>query len=114
MPKCRIMTAARSSHIRVRMPVHCVAPFGSFVTVWPAAKIANRFRGQIVGSAKQRLRNHSAASTDPSSKGENKVRKIIGATGFVALMFTAFPASAHSTAPYDYAYCLQGKNYGLP
>ncbi|WKA27045.1 DUF3551 domain-containing protein [Bradyrhizobium roseum] len=42
------------------------------------------------------------------------MRKIIGTAGFVAIMFTAFPASAHSTAPYDYAYCLQGKNYGLP
>ena len=36
------------------------------------------------------------------------MRKIIGAAAFVAMVFTALPASA------DYPYCLQGKDYGLP
>ena len=42
------------------------------------------------------------------------MRKIIGAAAFVALVFTALPASAQPSDPYDYPYCLQGKDYGLP
>lgn len=42
------------------------------------------------------------------------MRKIIGAAAFVALVFTALPASAQPSDPYDYPYCLQGRDYGLP
>jgi len=42
------------------------------------------------------------------------MRKIIGAAAFAAMVFTAFPASAQPSDPYDYPYCLQGKDYGLP
>ncbi|WP_082645801.1 DUF3551 domain-containing protein [Bradyrhizobium valentinum] len=42
------------------------------------------------------------------------MRKVIGAAGFVAMVFTALPASAHPSASYDYPYCLQGKAYGVP
>src|SRR6201999_3254976 len=47
-------------------------------------------------------------------RGEIEMRKIIGAAAFVAIVFTALPASAQPSDPYDYPYCLQGKNYGLP
>ena len=40
--------------------------------------------------------------------------KIIGAAAFAAMVFTALPASAQPDDPYDYPYCLQGKQYGLP
>ena len=40
--------------------------------------------------------------------------KSIGAATFAALMFAALPASAQPNDPYDYPYCLQGKEYGLP
>ncbi len=30
------------------------------------------------------------------------------------MVFTALPASAQPNDPYDYPYCLQGKDYGLP
>ena len=42
------------------------------------------------------------------------MRKIIGAAAFVAIVFTALPASAQPSDPYDYPYCLQGKDYNLP
>src|SRR3977135_3266699 len=42
------------------------------------------------------------------------MRKIIGAAAFVAMVFTALPASAQENDPYDYPYCLQGGDYGLP
>ena len=42
------------------------------------------------------------------------MREIIGAAAFVAMVFTALPASAQPNDPYDYPYCLQGRNYGLP
>ena len=42
------------------------------------------------------------------------MRKIIGAAAFVAMVFTALPASAQPSDPYDYPYCLQGEDYGLP
>src|SRR5258708_2995707 len=42
------------------------------------------------------------------------MRKIIGAAAFVAIAFTALPASAQPSDPYDYPYCLQGKDYGPP
>ena len=42
------------------------------------------------------------------------MRKIIGAAAFVAMVFTALPASAQPSDPYDYPYCLQGSDYGLP
>ena len=42
------------------------------------------------------------------------MRKIIGAAAFVAMVVTALPASAQPNGPYDYPYCLQGKDYGLP
>jgi len=38
------------------------------------------------------------------------MRKIIGAAAFVAMVFTALPASAQPNDPYDYPYCLQGKD----
>jgi len=38
-----------------------------------------------------------------------KIRQIVGATGFVALLLAAAPASAR-----DYPYCLQGRDYGIP
>jgi hypothetical protein len=41
------------------------------------------------------------------------MRKIIGAAAFVAMVFTALPASAQPNDPYDYPYCLQGHDYGL-
>lgn len=41
------------------------------------------------------------------------MRQIIGAAAFVAMLFTALPASAQPD-PYDYPYCLQGKDYGYP
>jgi len=40
--------------------------------------------------------------------------KSIGAAAFVAIVFTALSASAQPSDPYDYPYCLQGKEYGLP
>ena len=40
--------------------------------------------------------------------------KIIAAAAFAAMVFTAFPASAQPNDPYDYPYCLQGKDFGLP
>ncbi len=40
------------------------------------------------------------------------MRKIIGAAAFVAMVFTALPASARD--PYDYPYCLQGRVWGYP
>jgi hypothetical protein len=42
------------------------------------------------------------------------MRKIIGAAAFVAMVFTALPASAQPNDPYDYPYCLQYGEYGLP
>ena len=42
------------------------------------------------------------------------MREIIGAAAFLAAAFTAFPASAQPNDPYDYPYCLQGRQYGLP
>jgi Protein of unknown function (DUF3551) len=42
------------------------------------------------------------------------MRKIIGAAAFVAMVFTALPASAQPNDPYDYPYCLQGGDFGLP
>ena len=42
------------------------------------------------------------------------MRKSIGAAAFVAIVFTALSASAQPNDPYDYPYCLQGKDYGLP
>ena len=42
------------------------------------------------------------------------MRKPIGAAAFVAIVFTALSASAQPNDPYDYPYCLQGKDYGLP
>jgi len=42
------------------------------------------------------------------------MRKIIGAAAFVAMVFTALSASAQSSDPYDYPYCLQGRDYGYP
>ena len=41
------------------------------------------------------------------------MRKIIGAAALVAMIFTALPVSAQGD-PYDYPYCLQGKDYGYP
>ena len=43
-----------------------------------------------------------------------EMRKSIGAAAFAALSFTALPASAQPNDPYDYPYCLQGKDYGYP
>ena len=40
--------------------------------------------------------------------------KIIGAAAFVVMVLTALPASAQESDPYDYPYCLQGGDYGLP
>ncbi len=40
--------------------------------------------------------------------------KIIGAAAFVAVAFTALPASAQPSDPYDYPYCLQGRVWGYP
>jgi uncharacterized protein DUF3551 len=42
------------------------------------------------------------------------MRRSIGAAAFVAIVFTALSASAQPNDPYDYPYCLQGKDYGLP
>jgi hypothetical protein len=42
------------------------------------------------------------------------MRKIIAAAAFVATVFTALPASAQPNDPYDYPFCLQGHDYGLP
>jgi hypothetical protein len=53
-------------------------------------------------------------SGDLASRGEIEMRKIIGAAAFVAMVFTALPASAQESDPYDYPYCLQGGDYGLP
>jgi hypothetical protein len=40
--------------------------------------------------------------------------KLIGAAAFVGAALTALPASAQPYDSYDYAYCLQGRDYGLP
>lgn len=43
--------------------------------------------------------------------------KLIGAAAFAGLALaalTALPASAQASDPYDYPYCLQGRDYGLP
>jgi hypothetical protein len=40
--------------------------------------------------------------------------KIIGAAAFIAVVFTALPASAQPNDPYDYPYCLQGRVWGYP
>ena len=42
------------------------------------------------------------------------MRKCIGAAAFVAMVFTALSASAQPNDPYDYPYCLQGRDYGYP
>ena len=42
------------------------------------------------------------------------MRKSIGAAAFVAMVFTALSASAQPSDPYDYPYCLQGRDYGYP
>jgi hypothetical protein len=42
------------------------------------------------------------------------MRRSIGAAAFVAIVFTALSASAQPNDPYDYPYCLQGRDYGLP
>ena len=42
------------------------------------------------------------------------MREIIAAAAFVAVAFTALPAYAQPSDPYDYPYCLQGHQYGLP
>jgi hypothetical protein len=42
------------------------------------------------------------------------MRKIIGTAAFVAMVFTALPASAQRDDPYDHPYCLQYGEYGLP
>ena len=42
------------------------------------------------------------------------MRKSIGAATFIAMVFTALSASAQPNDPYDYPYCLQGKDHGLP
>ena len=42
------------------------------------------------------------------------MRKIVGAAAVAAMVLTALPASAQQDDPYDYPYCLQGKDYGLP
>ena len=39
------------------------------------------------------------------------MREIIGTMAFVAIVFTALPASA-GLDPYDYPYCLHGKDWG--
>lgn len=41
------------------------------------------------------------------------MREIIGAA-VVAIACTALPASAQPSDPYDYPYCLQGKDWGYP
>jgi hypothetical protein len=51
---------------------------------------------------------------DLASRGEIEMRKIVGAAAFAAMVLTALPASAQQDDPYDYPYCLQGKDYGLP
>jgi hypothetical protein len=40
--------------------------------------------------------------------------KLIGAAAFVGMALTASPASAQPYDPYDYPYCLQGRDYGYP
>ena len=40
--------------------------------------------------------------------------KLIGAAAFVGMALTALPAAAQPADPYDYPYCLQGRDYGLP
>jgi hypothetical protein len=40
--------------------------------------------------------------------------KLIGAAAFVGIVLTAMPASAQPYDSYDYPYCLQGRDYGLP
>ena len=42
------------------------------------------------------------------------MRRSIGAAAFVAIVFTALSASAQPNDPYDYPYCLQGRDCGLP
>ena len=49
-----------------------------------------------------------------ASRGEIEMRKPIRAAAFVAMVFTALSASAQPNDPYDYPYCLQGRDYGLP
>jgi hypothetical protein len=51
---------------------------------------------------------------DLATRGEIEMRKIVGAAAFVAMVFIALPASAQPSDPYDYPYCLQGKDYNLP
>jgi hypothetical protein len=40
--------------------------------------------------------------------------KLVGAAAFVGMALTALPASAQPYDTYDYPYCLQGRDYGLP
>jgi hypothetical protein len=40
--------------------------------------------------------------------------KLVGAAALVGMVFTASAASAQPEDPYDYPYCLQGRDYGLP
>lgn len=42
------------------------------------------------------------------------MRQIIAAAAFVTLAFAAWPATAQPSDPYDYPYCLQGREYGYP
>jgi len=40
--------------------------------------------------------------------------KLTGVAALVGMVFTVSPASAQPEDPYDYPYCLQGRDYGLP
>lgn len=42
------------------------------------------------------------------------MHRIVGGAAFVAITLTGLPASAQPDDPYDYPYCLQGKDYGFP
>ncbi|WP_245332368.1 DUF3551 domain-containing protein [Bradyrhizobium erythrophlei] len=76
---------------------------------------------KAVGAANaSRERGKNASRRDASirggfgNRGEIEMRKIVGAAAFVAMVFIALPASAQPSDPYDYPYCLQGKDYNLP
>jgi Protein of unknown function (DUF3551) len=49
-----------------------------------------------------------------AGRHQGGTRKKPMAAAFVAMVFTALPASAQENDPYDYPYCLQGRDYGLP
>jgi Protein of unknown function (DUF3551) len=53
-------------------------------------------------------------AVDCCQREKIRMFRLIGAAAFVGMALTALPASAQPYDSYDYPYCLQGRDYGLP